>query len=293
MASVAPAAGVDGEVGGGDDVAVFVVDGCGDGAESVFELLVDECPALAADAGELGAEFLGGGDGAWCDRGQFDGGEVVVEPVVVLAGEEDASEGGGEGDVAGADRDRDREDAFGGGVGDVDDVGAVEDGERGRFAQVAGRLPQVRQRDLRQGEAGEVRAAELEYLGAEPELAAVDADVAEVDEREEEAAGGGAREAGRAGHAAERRRRVVGVEGADHGQPTLQRLHEVRLVIGHTTGSAAAAGVAPSAASRFRDRGAAWCRWRWWRLVGGGGGGWCGWRRCSSGWRGRRGWLRR
>ena len=47
---VAPAAGVDGEVGCGDDVAVFVVDRCGDRAEAVFEFLVDECPALAADA---------------------------------------------------------------------------------------------------------------------------------------------------------------------------------------------------------------------------------------------------
>ena len=82
--------------------------------------------------------------------GQLDGGEVVVEPFVVLAGEEDASEGGGEGDVAGADVDRDREDALGGGVGDVDDVGAVEDGERGRFAELAGRVAQVRQRDLGQ-----------------------------------------------------------------------------------------------------------------------------------------------
>ena len=135
---VAPAAGVDGEVGGGDDVAVFVVDGCGDGAEAVFEFLVDECPALAADAHELGAELVGGGDGAGGDGGELDGGEVVVEPVVVLAGEEDASEDGGEGGVAGADVDRDREDAFGGGVGDVDDVGAVEDGERGRLAELVG-----------------------------------------------------------------------------------------------------------------------------------------------------------
>ncbi len=64
---VVPAAGVDGEVGCGDDVAVFVVDGCGDGAEAVFEFLVDECPALAADAHEFGAELVGGVDGAWGD----------------------------------------------------------------------------------------------------------------------------------------------------------------------------------------------------------------------------------
>ena len=164
--------------------------------------------------------------------GELDGGEVVVEPVVVLAGEEDASEGGGEGGVAGADVDRDREDAFGGGVGDVDDVGAVEDGERGRLAELVGRVPQMRQRDLGEPQARQVGAAELEDLGAEPELAAVDADVAEVDEGEQEAAGGGAGEAGRAGHVAERQRRVVGVEGADHGQTPLQRLHEIRLPIG-------------------------------------------------------------
>ena len=128
---VVPAAGVDGEVRCCCDVAVFVVDGCGYGAEAVFELLVDVGEALVADAHELGAEFVGGVDGAGGDGGQLDGVEVGVEPFVGLAGEEDASEGGCEGGVAGADVDRDREDAFGGGVGDVDDVGAVEDGEGG------------------------------------------------------------------------------------------------------------------------------------------------------------------
>ena len=94
------------------------------------------------------AELVGGVDGAGGDGGELDGGEVVVEPVVVLAGEEDASEGGGEGGVAGADVDRDREDALGGGVGDVDDVGAVEDGEGGGLAELVGHVPQMRQRDL-------------------------------------------------------------------------------------------------------------------------------------------------
>ncbi len=77
-----------------------------------------------------------------------------------------------------------------------------------------------------------VGAAELEDLGAEPELAAVDADVAEVDEGEQEAACGGAGEPGRAGHVAERQGRIVGIEGTDHGQAPLQRLHEIRLPIG-------------------------------------------------------------
>ena len=122
---------MDGEVGCGGDVAVFVVDGGCDGAEAVLEFLVDVGVALAADAVEFGAELVGGVDGAGCDGGELDGGEVGVEPVVGLAGEEDASEGGGEGGVAGADVDGDGEDAFGGCVGDVDDVGAVEDGEGG------------------------------------------------------------------------------------------------------------------------------------------------------------------
>src|SRR5205085_4247108 len=125
-----------------------------------------------------------GVDGAGGDGGELDGCKVVVEPVVVLACEQDASERGGEGEVAGADVDRDREDAFGGSVGDVDDVGAVEDGERGRFAQLVGCGAQMRQRDLGQGEAGQVGAAEFEHAGAELELAAFDADVAEVDQGE-------------------------------------------------------------------------------------------------------------
>ena len=250
---VVPAAGVDGEVGGGDDVAVFVVDGCGDGAEAVFELLVDECPALASDPHELAAELVGGVEGAGGDGGELDGGEVVVEPVVVLAGEEDAAEGGGEGGVAGADVDRDGEDALGGGVGDVDDVGAVEDGEGGGLAERVGHVPQMRQRDLGDPQARQIRTAELEDLGAEAELAAVDADVAEVDEGEQEAAGGGAGQAGGAGHVAERERRVVGVEGPDHGQPSLQRLHEIRLPIGQADSRLAHRAAPGLAASRWRS----------------------------------------
>ena len=126
-----------------------------------------------------------------------------------------------------------------------------------RLAELVGRVPQMRQRDLRQGEAGEIGAAELEHLGAEAELAAVDADVAEVDEGEQEAAGGGAGEAGGAGHVAERQRRVVGVEGADHGQPALQRLHEIRLPIGRSAAAGARVRRASASQSRTPRGGAA------------------------------------
>ena len=49
-----------GDVDGGDHAAVAAADGRGDGAQALLELLVDERPALGADAVELGAQGVGG-----------------------------------------------------------------------------------------------------------------------------------------------------------------------------------------------------------------------------------------
>ena len=86
---------------------------------------------------------------------------------------------------------------------------------------------QVRLGDLGQAQAREVRVAEVEHARREREQAAVGADVAEVGEREQEAAGGGAREPGAAGDVGERQLRVLGAEGPDDRQAALQRLDEV------------------------------------------------------------------
>jgi hypothetical protein len=91
-----------------------------------------------------------------------------------------------------------------------------------------GREPfQVGLGDLGQAQAREVRVAEVEHARSEREQAAVGADVAEVDEREQETAGGSARKPGAAGDVGERQFRVVGAEGPDDRQPAFQRLDEV------------------------------------------------------------------
>src|SRR5688500_208755 len=81
--------------------------------------------------------------------------------------------------------------------------------------------------DLGQAETGEVGVAELEHARREREAPAVGAHVAEVGEREQEAPGGGAGEAGAARDIRERELGVLRPEGADDGEPALERLDEV------------------------------------------------------------------
>jgi len=59
------------------------------------------------------------------------------------------------------------------------------------------------------------------------ELAALQPHVPEIHHRVQETAGRGAAQAGPHRHLAETELRVLGVEGADHGQAALQRLNEV------------------------------------------------------------------
>ena len=115
--------------------------------------------------------------------------------------------------------------------------------------ELVGRVPEMRQRDLRDAQAGQKGSAELEDLGAETELAALDTDVAEVDEGEQEPAGCCASEPGRTCHVTQGQGGMIGVERANHRQPTLQRLHEIRLTIDETclrNGHPAAPGLAAS-----------------------------------------------
>ena len=81
--------------------------------------------------------------------------------------------------------------------------------------------------DLGQAQARQVRVAELEHARREREVLAVAAHVAEVDQREQEAPRGRAREVRAAGDVGERQLRVVGAERADDRQAALERLDEV------------------------------------------------------------------
>ena len=74
-------------------------------------------------------------------------------------------------------------------------------------------------RERGQPEAREVRAPELEHPRAQLEEPCVHADVAQVDEREEESPRGRARKAGRGGDLAQRQRPALAVERADDGEP--------------------------------------------------------------------------
>jgi len=72
---------------------------------------------------------------------------------------------------------------------------------------------------------GEVGKAEVEDPGRQAEQPALEAHIAEADQREQDAAGAGAREAGRLGHLGQRLRGAFGIEGADDREPARERLH--------------------------------------------------------------------
>ena len=92
-------------------------------------------------------------------------GQVRVQPGVGLGGEQHPAHRRRVGGEPGADGDRHRHDPLGRDAGDVDDVAAVEFGDRGRLVDLLDELLQVRHGDLGEGQAGQVGVAELEDLG--------------------------------------------------------------------------------------------------------------------------------
>ncbi|GGJ45484.1 hypothetical protein GCM10010121_065900 [Streptomyces brasiliensis] len=137
---------------------------------------------------------------------------------------------------AGAQGDRRGHDAPGGHPRHVHNVVAVEDAQRSRLPCPCGELLQVWLRDLRQRQAREVGVAEFQDAWAEPEQTAVRANVSEVGQGQQEAAGRGAGEVAGAGDLTEGQFGVIGVEGADDGQAAFEGPDEVGLTIccGHT-----------------------------------------------------------
>ena len=216
------AAGVRGDVDRGDHAAARVADRRRDRAQALLELLVDQRPALLADRARARraassalsiARAVSGRISARC--------EVGVERRRQRR-EQDAAHRGRVGREARADVDRDAHDARGGDAADVDDLVAVEHRHRAGLADLRREPLEVRLGDLGQAQARQVRVAELEHARGQREVLAVAAHVAEVDQREQEAARGRAREVRAAGDVGERQLRVVGAEGADDRQAALE-----------------------------------------------------------------------
>ena len=217
-ASARRAAGVRGDVDGGDDAAAAVADRRGDRAQPLLELLVDERPALARGRGRARRAARPASSIACAVSGrELGAGEVGVELVVAQRREQHAAHRGRVGGEARADVDRDAHDPATSGRGRrrrsrrrraprPSDDSRTSAASRSRCGSATSGRRQARQ----------VRVAEVEHARRERELLAVGADVAEVGEREQEAARGGAREAGAAGDVGQRQLGVVGAEGADH-----------------------------------------------------------------------------
>ena len=215
------------EVDRGHHLRARVAHRRGHRAQALLELLVDDRPALVADAAQLGAQRRRRRDRARREPLELGLLEVGVELGLGQPGQEHAAHRRGVGGEAGADIDGDGHDARDRHAGDVDDVRAVEHGQRGGLAHLGHERLEVGLGHLGQAQAGQIGVAELEHARAEAEVAGVGAHVAEVDQREQEAARGGAAHARAAGDVGERELARVGVEGPDDLQAPLQRLDEV------------------------------------------------------------------
>jgi hypothetical protein len=142
-------------------------------------------------------------------------------------GEQHATHRGDERGQPRSDRQRDRHDPPRRHAHDVDDVGVVEHRHRGGLVQLVHERLHVRLGDLGEAEAGQVRVAEVEHTRAQREAPVLETHVAELDQRQQEAAGGGPGQTGGRRDVGEAQVAVLGVEGADDRQAALERLDEV------------------------------------------------------------------
>jgi hypothetical protein len=177
---------------------------------------------------EFRPQKVGGDEGAGGERGELGVCEAYFDLLLGQMGEDHPPHRGDMGRETGADGDRRGHDAARGHPGDVHDVVAVEYAQGRRLPCVLHQLLQMRLGDLGQREARQVGVAEFEDARGEPIGAAVGADVSEVGQRQQEAAGGGAGQSAGAGDFAEGEFGVVCVEGADDGKAALQGTYEMR-----------------------------------------------------------------
>ena len=201
--------------------------GRGDGDEPFLELLVDDRVARGADLVQLVAQLVGVGHRSRQVGLQRGACQVGLELVVRQAGEQHLAHRGRVRGHPAADVDRQGHHGRRGDADDVDDVLAVEHGCLAGLVDLRHEALQVRERDVGEAKAGEEAVAELQDAGRQPERAAVGLDVAELDQRDQEAPRGRAGQPGGDRQLGDRLDRRVRAERADDVQPALQRLDEL------------------------------------------------------------------
>jgi hypothetical protein len=105
----------------------------------------------------------------------------------------------------------------------------VEHADRGRLAQRIRQPVQRRLGDARQARRMQVGLAQAQHRRRQREQLVLVAHVAEVGQRDQVAARGGARQAGGLGHFGDRQARALLVEGFDHLQALFEAADEVAL----------------------------------------------------------------
>ena len=124
----------------------------------------------------------------------------------------------------------DAHDALGGDPRDVDGIVAVQHRDRARLAQRVDDALHERLRDVGDVDGRQVGEAQIEDARRQREVRSVVHDVAELLQRQEVAAGHGARETGAAGDVGDREAApAVGGERLDDGEAALQPLDELAL----------------------------------------------------------------
>src|SRR5262249_43487662 len=153
--------------------AAGVVDRDRHGAHAVFELLVDQAVALPGHVLELRAKTLTGGDRLRGALLQVGVAQVLLPLAVRKLGEQNPPHRRAVRGQPRADGQPDRHDPRRGRARDVDDVLTVEYRGAAGLVHALRELLEVALRDLRDGERGQVRVAEVEQAGPKVELPAV------------------------------------------------------------------------------------------------------------------------
>ncbi len=190
-----------------------------------LQFLIVLRPAARADVGNQRLQLVDVGHGAARARFQRGVAQHAVERVVIEPRQQHAPHRRAIGRQPAADGQVDRHDLACRHAQHVDDLGAVEHGDRAAFMhrlreRLHDRLGQVPERHR-----GQVGEAEIEDLGREPELAAIGLHIAQPHQREQDTPRAGPREAAGLGDLGQRLGGVAGVERADHGQPACEGLH--------------------------------------------------------------------
>jgi len=123
--------------------------------------------------------------------------------------------------------------AVGAAARDDDRLFAIEHHGRERFAGLRRQPVQRGLQRARQPRRGQVAARKAQHLGRHPEIAAVGLQVAQVGQREQVPARGGAREAGALGGQRGVQALALGVEAFEHRHSLGDALDEVGLGDGH------------------------------------------------------------